>query len=243
MTGERDKTKEIFSILILCGLLFGCGVSDAPTSNETAVFSAGETEEGEEEEGREITEKTVDIFPITEKDCQEMKQKQEKGKTLIVEKGTALTGKEKVEIPVIDRPSQYIPISEFDVDAVAAAHSSRKEKGELWGFTDMAEVGAYLGEKFLQDFAEDQEDGWKADRQYECFHVSSNEAAGYLHLQYYFYPEKNEEKRTKAKIMVADVFLSEEGIAKTEINELCEEQAGGCHETDCAEEKQKEAVE
>ncbi len=182
------------------------------------------------EDGR-IDYNTVDIFPITEKVCQEMKQKQEKEKTLIVEKGTALTGKEKVEIPVIDRPLQYIPISEFDVDAVAAAHSRRKEKGELWGFTDMAEVGAYLGEKFLQDFAEDQEeDGWKADGQYDCFHVSSNEAAGYLHLQYYFYPEKNGEKRTKAKIMVVDVFLSEEGIAKTEINELCEEQAGGCHE-------------
>ncbi len=174
------------------------------------------------EDGR-IDYNAVDIFPITEKVCQEMKQKQEKGRTLIVEKGTALTGKEKVEIPVIDRPLQYIPISEFDVDAVAAAHSSRKEKGELWGFTDMAEAGAYLGEKFLQDFAEDQEDGWKADGQYDCFHVSSNEATGYLHLQYYFYPEKNGEKQTKAKIMVVDVFLSEEGIAKTEINELYEE--------------------
>lgn len=166
---------------------------------------------------------TVDIFPITEEACGEMRQKQEENKTLVVEKGTALAGEEKVNIPVMDRPVPYIPICAFDVDAVAAVHSGRKVLEELWGFTDTAQVGVYLGEKLLQDLANDQEEsGWKGDGQYDCFRVNTNEAAGCLHLQYYFYPEKNGEAQTKARIMVVDVFLSEEGIEKMEVNEFCE---------------------
>ena len=210
-------------------------------------------------EGGDICYNTVDIFPVTEETCREMRQKQEGIKTLVVEKGMAVSGEEKVAIPVIDRELQYIPISEFDTDALAAARSGRKVKEELWGFTDAAEVGTYLGEQFLQDFAKDQveegelynlavgrkgekeeekreyvaidsalylmdvflDDGWKTDGQYDCFRINSNEAAGCLHLQYYFYPEIGGEEQTKARTMVVDMFLSEEGIEKMDINEFC----------------------
>lgn len=208
-----------------------------------------------------IAYNTVDIFPITEETCREIRQKQEESRTLVVEKGTALTGKERVAIPVIDRELQNIPISEFDADALATTHSSRKVKEELWGFTDAAEAGAYLGEKFLQDFAENNveqgevykfaggepekgeeekriyggsisdalyqldefvREGWKTDGRYDCFCVSSNEVAGCLHLQYYFYPKRDGEGQIKDRIMVVDVFLSEEGIEKMGVNEFCE---------------------
>lgn len=111
------------------------------------------------EDGR-IDYNTVDIIPITEKVYRETRERQERSKVLVVEQGVSLAGKEKVAIPVIGKELQYIPISEFDVGTAMVEHSNRKEKEELWEFTDVAEVGAYLGEKFLQDFTQDHvEDG------------------------------------------------------------------------------------
>lgn len=56
-------------------------------------------------------------------------------------------GKDKVDVPVIDRELQYRPISEFDAATVAAMQSNRRVKEEFWGFTDTAEAAAYLREK------------------------------------------------------------------------------------------------
>ncbi|MDE6739766.1 MAG: hypothetical protein K2K07_11810 [Lachnospiraceae bacterium] len=162
----------------------------------------------------------------------------------VVENGTVLLEKTKVAIPVFDRPVMYMPISEFDPSAVAENHSRRKVKNEIWGFTDAAEAGDYLGKKFLQDFAEDNveageiyklakdkediqsvlyaigrfvDDGWKANKQYDCFCVKSNEAEGCMHLQYYFYPERVNEEQAKGRTLVVDMYLSESGIE----NMLC----------------------
>lgn len=212
------------------------------------------------EDGR-IDYNTVEIFPITEKACREIRQRQERSRTLVVEQGVALTGKEKIDIPVMDRKLQYISNSEFDADAVTVEHSKRKGKEELWGFMDVAEAGAYLGEKFLHDFTQDhvedgeickltggalkedeaekriygfsiddalyqldkfEREGWKTDGRYDCYHVSANEVEECLHLQYYFYPKRNGEEQIKDKTIVVDVFLSEGGIEKVEVNEFCE---------------------
>ena len=156
---------------------------------------------------------TVDIFPITEETYGKIRKKQKEDRVLVVEEGVAQMGKDKVDIPVIDRELQYKHIREFDAAAVAATQSSRRVKEEFGGFTDTAEAAVYLREKFLQDFAEEQ---------YDCFHIRGNEAAECLHLQYYFYPEKNGEEQIKSRIMVVDVFLSEQGIEKMEVNEFCE---------------------
>ncbi len=156
---------------------------------------------------------TVDIFPIMEETYEKIRKKQKEDRVLVVEEGMLQMGKDKVDVPVIDRELQYRPISEFDAATVAAMQSNRRVKEEFWGFTDTAEAAAYLREKFLQDFAEEQ---------YDCFHIKTNEVAECLHLQYYFYPERNGEEQIKSRIMVVDVFLSEQGIEKMEVNEFCE---------------------
>ena len=61
-------------------------------------------------------------------------------------------------------------------------------------------------------------DGWKADRAYDCFLIKDNEVAGCLHLQYYFYPQTTDESQSRTLVM--DVYLSEEGIEHMKINEL-----------------------
>lgn len=187
----------------------------------------------------------IDIFPVTEEEYLAMKRNQAESRVPVVEKGTVLLEKTKVAIPVLDRPVMYMPISEFDPSAVAENHSRRKVKNEIWGFTDAAEAGDYLGKKFLQDFAEDNveagkiyelakdkedilsvlyaigrfmDDGWKADKQYDCFYVKSNEAEGCMHLQYFFYPERVGEEQTKNRTLVVDMYLSESGIENMEMN-------------------------
>ncbi|MDE7258734.1 MAG: hypothetical protein K2N77_05795 [Lachnospiraceae bacterium] len=189
----------------------------------------------------------IDIFPVAEEEYQAMKQKQAESRFSVVENGTVLLEKTKVAIPVLDRPVMYMPISEFDPSAVAENHSRRKVKNEIWGFTEAAEAGDYLGKKFLQDFAEDKakageiyelakdkediqsvlyaigrfmDDGWKADKQYDCFCVKSNEAEGCMHLQYYFYPERVGEEHAKSRTLIVDMYLSESGIEHMEMNEF-----------------------
>ena len=68
-------------------------------------------------------------------------------RVLVVEEGMLQMGKDKVDVPVIDRELQYRPISEFDAATVAAMQSNRRVKEEFWGFTDTAEAAAYLREK------------------------------------------------------------------------------------------------
>lgn len=195
-----------------------------------------------------LCDTNIDIFPVTEEEYQEMKQNQAERRMPVIEKGTALLDNAKVAIPVIDRAVKYMPISEFDFDVAAMNRSRRNVKNEIWGFTDAAEVGDYLGQKFLQDFVEDNveegeiyalakdtetihsvlytidrftEDGWKANRQYDCFYIKSNEAAECMHLQYYFYPERTGEEQAKCRTLVVDMYLSESGIESMEMNELC----------------------
>lgn len=190
----------------------------------------------------------ADFILVTAEEITGTKQKLSEDRTLVISKGNALAGKEKVAIPVIDRPVTHGLIEEFDPEAMIAGHSERKECEELWGFTDTAEVGEYLAEKFFRDFEKDNiedgetdrlaknregvhaalytindflDDGWKADRAYDCFLIKNNEAAGCLHLQYYFYPQTIDERQTESQTLVVDVYLSEEGIEYMKINELC----------------------
>lgn len=67
------------------------------------------------------------------------------------------------------------------------------------------------------------DDGWKADKQYDCFYVKNNEAEGCIHLQYYFYPERVSEEQAKGRTLVIDMYLSESGIEDMEMNEFCAE--------------------
>lgn len=197
---------------------------------------------------------SIDIFPVTEEEYQAMKQRQTESRIPVVEKGNAILGKTAVTIPVIDGQVNYMPISKFMFDAVTVNHSSRKVKEELWGFTDAAEAGDYLGKKFLQDFDEDNvemgeiyrltkdketihsalyaiegfiDDGWQVDGQYDCFYIKNNEAEGCMHLQYYFYSEGVSEEQTKGKMLVIDVYLSELGIEHMRVNAFCVETEGG----------------
>lgn len=190
----------------------------------------------------------VDIFPITQAAYLDMKQKQTGSRILVVEKGNVLAGKETVAIPVIDREIEPVLIKEFTFQSVPVLHSDRKVKKELWGFTDIAQVSDDLGQKFFWDFDEDNveegeiykaakneeavssalydidqflEAGWKADRQYDCFIIKANEAAGYMHLQYYFYPESVNVEQMKGKILVINVYLSDAGIENMVVNEIC----------------------
>lgn len=189
----------------------------------------------------------VDIFPITEEAYLEMKQKQTGSRVLVVDKGTALLGKEMVAIPVLDRPVEPVSIAAFDPDTVAAAHSGRKEIKELWGFADTAQAGSCLGEMFLRDLVNDYveegviyksaknsemisaalytmdqflEAGWKVDEQYDCYYIGANEAAGCMHFQYYFYPADVSDEQVKNRTLVADVYLSEAGIERMAVEEL-----------------------
>lgn len=188
----------------------------------------------------------VDIFPITKETYLEVKQKQAQSRILVVDRGTALHGKEMVAVPLPDRPVEPMPIAAFDLNTVTV-HSGRKEIKELWGFTDTAQAGEYLGEMFLRDlvndnveegeiyksaknseminsalFAMDQflEDGWQADKQYDCYYISANEAAGCMHLQYYYYPASVSDEQVKNRTLVADVYLSEAGIERMAVEEM-----------------------
>ena len=171
----------------------------------------------------------IDFFPITEEEYQAVRQKHAENRILLVEKGNVLSGNTKVAIPVLDRKVEYMLISEFDPDSVAVEHSSREVKEEIWGFTDAAETGDYLAQKFLKDFDESNvekgeimEDGWKPCGEYDCYYVKSNEAEGCMHLQYYFYPEQVSGEQT-GKTLVIDVYFSEEGIEYMGVNWFCAE--------------------
>ena len=193
-----------------------------------------------------IWNNSIDIFSISKEECREIKQKQTESRILVVEKGTVLSGNTKVAIPVLERKVEYMLISEFDPGTVAVEHSSREVKEEIWGFTDAAEAGDYLAQKFLKDFDENNvwkgeinslnkdksalydalfaielfmEDGWKPCGEYDCFYVKSNEAEGCMHLQYYFYPERTSEEQS-AKTLVIDVYFSEEGIEYMGVNQF-----------------------
>ncbi len=188
----------------------------------------------------------IDIFPISEEEYQAVRQKQAESRILVVEKGNVLTGTTEITIPMLDRKVEYMLISEFDTDSAAVEHSGRKVKEEIWGFTDAAEIGDYIGQKFLKDFDEDNadkgeiyellkdkderysvpystyyyiEDGWKADSKYDCYYVKSNETEGCMHLQYYFYPEQAYGEQT-GKTLVFDVYLSEAGIEDIEASQF-----------------------
>lgn len=199
-----------------------------------------------------IWNSSIDIFPITKEEYQKIKQKQAESRILVVEKGNVLSGNTKPTIPVLDRKMDYMPISEFDPDIIALEHSSREVKEGIWGFTDVAEVGDYLAQKFLQDFDEDNaeegkiyelienksalrnalysieyfmEDGWKADKEYDCYYKKTNEAEGCMHLQYYFYPEQVSVEQERGKTLVVDVYFSESGIEYIGVNQFCAEYA------------------
>lgn len=193
----------------------------------------------------------IDFFPIREEEYQAVRQKQAESRILVVEKGNVLSGTTEVAIPILDRKVEYMLISEFDPDSVAVEHSSREVQEEIWGFTDAAETGDYLAQKFLKDFDESNtekgeiyeliedksalrnalysteyfmEDGWKPCGEYDCYYVKSNEAEGCMHLQYYFYPERVSGEQT-GKTFVIDVYFSEEGIEYMGVNQFRAEYA------------------
>lgn len=72
----------------------------------------------------------------------------------------------------------------------------------------------------LYDIEQLLEEGWKADRQYDCFIIKANEAAGYMHLQYYFYPESVNVEQMKGKILVVNMYLSEAGTESMVVDEI-----------------------
>ncbi len=189
----------------------------------------------------------IDIFPLTVEAYQAIKSDQNKNKALVVEQGKVLSGEIGIAIPVMDRQVKHVPISELNPGVLDTLSGKRKVKGDLWGFTDTAEAADYLGKKFLKDLdegnletgeifqlADDKEtmhsvlyeigsfieSDWKADRRFDCFWVQFHEAAGYMHLQYYFYPERTREEQMSGRTLVVDMYVSEDGIASMEINEL-----------------------
>ena len=64
------------------------------------------------------------------------------------------------------------------------------------------------------------ESGWEADEQYDCYEILQNEVAGCMHLRYYFYPRRLGIKQKSGRVMVVDMYLSEQGIESMKLNEF-----------------------
>lgn len=200
---------------------------------------------------------TVKMFPMTEKEYENiMAAKAENlGECQLVEKGKVLANKEKVTIPIPTDTLFFMPISKFQKPAFTDSYD-RKEESEIWGFTDAALAADFLGGKLLADLQEEQiekggiiklcacedqmrsalnqmerfgEEDWKPDNRYDCYYIRQNEAAGCMHLKYYFYPEVKE-MQTSGRVMVLDVWLSKYGIENIQLNELRCRLTGGLTE-------------
>lgn len=197
----------------------------------------------------EISHTSMKTFPMTREEYQRAKEIKREGResTLVVEKGNILQGKEMVALPIPGRQLSFMPVSDFQADALSYDHSERKRAGEIWGFSDVAKVAGFLGDKFLGDIQNDTvekgeiaklcrnedemsaffnaaekfvESGWEADEQYDCYEILQNEVAGCMHLRYYFYPRRLSIKQKSGRVMVVDMYLSEQGIESMKLNEF-----------------------
>jgi len=75
-----------------------------------------------------------EIFESALKDVKE----ESRERTLVVEKGTILWGKEMVALPVPERELSFMPVSDFQVDTLSYNHYRRERTGEIGGFSDVA---------------------------------------------------------------------------------------------------------
>lgn len=186
------------------------------------------------------------VFPMSREECRIAKQMQEKEEWRIpvVEQGQVLHNGIRISVPVADRGPVGNGIWEYRYDEERAG-SYRREEREIWGKETVEEAAAWLGEKFLDMIEEGEireemlgelsiydsdslrmddmkyfiKDGWKATEEYDCYHIRENECNGCIALRYYFYPEKLEEDQTEGKVLVIDVYVSEDGIEEFQCNE------------------------
>ena len=192
---------------------------------------------------------SMGVFPMTREECQRAKDVKEESRerTLVVEKGTILWGKEMVALPVPERELSFMPVSDFQVDTLSYNHYRRERTGEGGGFSDVAEVAGFFGERFLRDIQNDTiekgeivklckdkdemraffndvekflEDGWEADGQYDCYEIRQNEVAGCMHLRYYFYPQRLDIEKKSGRVMIVDMYLSGKGIESMKLYEF-----------------------
>lgn len=192
---------------------------------------------------------SMGVFPMTREECQRAKDVKEESRerTLVVEKGTILWGKEMVALPVPERELSFMPVSDFQVDTLSYNHYRRERTGEIGGFSDVAEVAGFFGERFLRDIQNDTiekgeivklckdkdemraffndvekflEDGWEADGQYDCYEIRQNEVAGCMHLRYYFYPQRLDIEKKSGRVMIVDMYLSGKGIESMKLYEF-----------------------
>lgn len=180
-------------------------------------------------------------FPMKKEAYKEAKKIKEKGKQMLIKNGNALSEKEMVTVPLPKQQLNFVPIKEFQMDTSIDNYKRNKEYS-IWGFSNGVELAEFLGKKFYRDIQEKNiENGeimklctneeqrtsfldnmkfseeWKINKNYDCYYIRQNEVAGCVHLQYYFYFQKHNEKQKK--VMIMDVYVSEYGIESIQFNE------------------------
>lgn len=192
-----------------------------------------------------LVDTDIRSFPMTRQEYQTIKERNEKEpwNIAVVERGQMMIGKENVVLPIPQNELYYIPIKEFSSSVYSTDNYVRKNKYELWGYSDLAEVDAYLGEVFLEDIEnETVEKGSLAelltekadssclysiaecvekcniDKEYDCFFIKENECAGSIHLKYYFYLQKANENYESKNVMVIDLYVSDLGVEYIQVN-------------------------
>lgn len=192
-----------------------------------------------------LTYTDIRLFPMTWQEYQTIKERNEKESwnIAVVERGQMMIGKENVVLPIPQNELYYMSIKEFNPRVYSKDNYVRKNKYELWGYSDLAEVAAYLGEVFLQDVENETiEKGslaklltekadssclysiaecaekWNIDKEYDCFYIRGNECAGSIHLKYYFYLQKINENYGNKNMMVIDLYVSDLGVEYIQVN-------------------------
>ncbi len=187
----------------------------------------------------------IRLFSMTRQEYQTIKEMHEKElqNTAVVEKGQMLAGKESIVWSIPQNELLFIPVEEFSPRVYSTDNYERKKQYELWGYSDLAEVAAYLGEVFLEDIEnETVENGslaklltekvdasclysiaecaekWNIDKKYDCYFMRENECAGSIHLKYYFYFEKTSENYGNKNVMVIDLYISDLGVEYMQVN-------------------------
>lgn len=83
-------------------------------------------------------------------------------------------------------------------------------------------VSYYLIDKkstWLSEFADEiheNTDGWKLEETYDFYYLNHNEQSGLIHYKYYFYWNKPDQKNEK--VLVTDVWISQEGIKDMQLH-------------------------
>ena len=188
------------------------------------------------------------FFSMTKKGYQTaVEQKEDKnGQAVIIEEGVKFSGKKYIWIPYPAAEIKPVLLEKYSFDWEMMRQSAKgKDKGYLWGFYDAAEAAASFGEILLKDMAEksnqmkieemyvnsrisadydlkrflEKDNGeWNVSKRYDCYYIKENERAECAHFKYYFYPERDDKTQEIGRVLVIDVWLSEDGIEVMEVN-------------------------